>query len=61
MIKKETLLFRKKISQHFVHFMNQQNINYFFLGDISYFPSKIMSDLDFYINFEKYNDLKNLI
>ena len=60
MIKKETLLFRKKISQHFVHFMNQQNINYFFLGDISYFPSKIMSDLDFYINFEKYNDLKKI-
>ena len=53
MIKKNTLLFRKKISQYFVNFMNQQNINYFFLGDNSYFPSKIMSDLDFYINFEK--------
>ena len=60
MIKKETLLFRKKISQHFVHFMNQQNINYFFLGDISYFQSKIMIDLDFYINFEKYNVLKKI-
>ena len=41
--------------------MNQQNINYFFLGDISYFPSKITSDLDFYINFEKYNDLKRYL
>ena len=40
--------------------MNQQNINYFFQGDISYFPSKITSDLDFYINFEKYNDLKKI-
>jgi len=60
MIKKNTLLFRKKISQYFVNFMNQQNINYFFLGNISYFPSKIMSDLDFYINFEKYDDLKKI-
>ena len=39
--------------------MNQQNINYF-LGDISYFPSKITSDLDFYINFEKFNELKKI-
>ena len=59
-IKKETLSFRKKISQYFINFMNQQNINYFFLGDTSYFPSKIMSDVDFYIDFEKYDDLKKI-
>jgi thymidylate kinase len=60
MIKKETLFFRKKISQYFVNFMNQQNIKYLFLGDISYFPSKITSDLDFYIDFNRYNDLKKI-
>ena len=40
--------------------LNQQNIKYLFLGDISYFPSKITSDLDFYIDFNRYNDLKKI-
>ena len=40
MLSKKSLLFRKKISLKFVEFMNQQNIDYLFLGHISNFPTK---------------------
>lgn len=61
MLSKKSLLFRKKISLKFVEFMNQQNIDYLFLGHISNFPTKLTSDIDFFIDFKNFDELKKII
>ena len=58
---KENLQFNKKYILYFFKFLNKKQINYFLLGYNNQFPNKIFSDIDLYIDFKDFTDLKKIV
>jgi len=58
---KKNLNFRENQSKNFFKFINNKNLNYAVLGNLTSFPKKIKSDLDIFIDLKNNEQIKNLI
>ena len=59
--KNDIYIFRKKIIIQFFKFLNSKNKRYAVLGNLDKFPNKIQSDVDIFLNFNSFKEIKNLI
>jgi len=59
--KNDIYIFRKKIIIQFFKFLNSKNKRYAVVGNLDKFPNKIQSDVDIFLNFNSFKEIKNLI
>ena len=59
--KNDIYIFRKKIITQFLKFLNTKNKRYAVVGNLDKFPNKIQSDVDIFLNFNSFKEIKNLI